>query len=83
MGAILKNYGLEEIVLSAVEAGVDMLMFSNNPLAAKGVEGFKPDPEIPSKVVKIVSDGVKSGRLSAAGIQKSYERVMALKARYL
>lgn len=83
MGAILNNYGLEEIVLSAVEAGVDMLMFSNNPLAAKGVEGFKPDPEIPSKVVKIVSDGVKSGRLSAAGIQRSYERIMALKARYL
>ncbi|MBI3296555.1 MAG: glycoside hydrolase family 3 protein [Elusimicrobia bacterium] len=81
MGAVMKNYGFEEGVVLAVNAGVDLLIFSNNPLAAKGVEGFLPDPDLPARVTKIISDAVAAGRIPASRIEESYRRLKKLKAR--
>ena len=38
MGALQRNYTLEQTVVKALQAGGDLLMFSNNPLALKDVE---------------------------------------------
>ncbi|MDI1320093.1 MAG: glycoside hydrolase family 3 protein, partial [bacterium] len=72
MKAISSHYGLEESVLLAVEAGIDVLCFGNN---------MNYDPAIAAKVVAIIERGVTSGRLSEARINDSCERVLALKRR--
>ena len=72
MGAISAHYGLEHAVLAAVEAGVDLLCFGNN---------LNYDPDIAPKVTGILARAVESGRLTAARIDESCERVLALKRR--
>lgn len=80
MGAIQLNYGLEEAVAQALRAGADMLCVSNNPAAALGVEGFKPEPELPRMVVEMLVKAVKDGRLSQERVDASYRRILKLKA---
>ncbi len=83
MGAIQKNYSFEEIVLLAVEADVDILLFSINTAAQKGInaEDQKPvDANLVDKIVDIIEGGIKSGRLTQGRIEKSYERIMKMKA---
>ena len=70
MKAISSHYGLEQSVLLAVEAGIDVLCFGNN---------MSYDPDIAAKAVAIIERGVTSGRFSEARINESYERVLALK----
>lgn len=71
MRAIAEHYGLEEAVVRAVEAGVDILVFGNN---------LDYDPEIVPKVVDILERGVQSGRISRERIAASYARIRAAKA---
>jgi beta-N-acetylhexosaminidase len=80
MGAIIKNYGFAEAVVLTINAGVDILIFSNNPAAAKGVENFQPDPDLPSKVADIVIRAVRAGNIKPERLEESYRRVMNLKA---
>lgn len=70
MRAIAEHYGLEEAILRAVEAGVDILVFGNN---------LDYDPEIAPKAVEILMRGVQGGRLSAERITASWERIRAVK----
>jgi beta-N-acetylhexosaminidase len=72
MKAISSHYGLEQSVLLAVEAGIDVLCFGNNL-------GY--DPDIAGKAAAIIERGVSTGRLTAARIAESCERVLALKRR--
>lgn len=82
MGAIQKHYNLEEIVLRAIEADVDILLFSTNTAAQKGInqEDKKPaDANLVDKIIGIVEAALQSGRLTEERIQKSYDRVIAMK----
>ena len=71
MGAITKYYGLEEAVTLSINAGVDVLLFSNNQL-------YK-DQVSPEKVISIIEEGVRDGEISLLRINESYRRIQDLK----
>ena len=71
MQAITKHYGLEEAIRLAVNAGVDILCFSNN---IAGSEERTVD-----KVHSIIRAQVESGQIPRERIEQSYRRVMKLK----
>ena len=66
MGAILKNYGIGEACVKAINAGIDMLAVCNDPQAIR--ESF-------DAVVK----AFKSGEISAARIDESLKRIARVK----
>jgi hypothetical protein len=70
MRAITSHYGLEEAVVLAVEAGVDILVFGNN---------LDFDPEYRAQGHGHSGQGRGSGRLSAERIAASYQRIQAAK----
>jgi beta-N-acetylhexosaminidase len=72
MGAIRGYYGYEDAVLTAIEAGVDILAISNNVL-------FEED--VVSRTVLILRQAVAQGRISRARIEQSYARIQRLKQR--
>ena len=72
MGAIAKQYGLEEALKMAILAGCDMLCLSNNG-------GGTYDPELVPHAVEAISQMVERGELSAEDIHASAERIRALK----
>lgn len=80
MGAIQQYYSFEEVVRLGFNAGLDLFMFSNNPLAAQGVVNFKPDSELPLHFQQQVLQLIDSGELSVERVTQSFERVQALKA---
>jgi beta-N-acetylhexosaminidase len=97
MGAIIEHYTLDETIINSLSAGVDQLMFSNNPLAAQP-QGIRhdtaanigtvttgawqvPDINLPEKVSQIISAAVQDGRLPMTVIERAYQRITALKAR--
>ncbi|MEI8320885.1 MAG: glycoside hydrolase family 3 N-terminal domain-containing protein [Alphaproteobacteria bacterium] len=79
MSAIQKHYSFEESIVKAFAAGNDMVIFSNSPAAAKGIETFKPDPLLPEKFIQVVQRAVHSNLLKEESISASFERVMTLK----
>lgn len=81
MGAIQEKYLFEEAVILAVNAGIDILLFSNNPLAWPGSEDFKPEPYIGEKAVEMILKAVGKGYIDAANIRESYERIKRVKER--
>ena len=83
MGSILQHYTLDEAVILALQAGCDMLIFSNNPLSALGVPDFAPDPDLPERVQDIVRRAVKAQRLSYEQIEDSYRRILGLKRKLI
>lgn len=75
MHAISRNYGFEESIKMAINAGADVLLFANN------VPGN--ERRSPSEIHKIISDYVASGNITVARIRESYERIMTLKQKIL
>ena len=71
MHAITRHYGLEEAIKLAVNAGVDILTFSNN---IQGSEDRTVD-----KVHSIIRKYVEDGTIPMARIDESYHRIMNLK----
>ena len=71
MHAITKYFGLEEAVRLAVNAGVDVMCFSNN---IQGSEARTVD-----RVHQIIRGYVDRGEIPVARIEESYRRIMALK----
>jgi beta-N-acetylhexosaminidase len=70
MRAIASQYGLENSVPLAIEAGLDLLCFGNN---------LSYHPDISGRVADIIARAVESGRIPEARIDASCERVLALK----
>lgn len=70
MKAISSHYGLENAVLAALDAGVDLLCFGNN---------MNYDPDIAPKVIALIERAVDDGRLAASRIDESCARILALK----
>lgn len=73
MHAITKHYGFEEAVRKAINAGVDIMTFSNN------ISGS--DLRTVDKVHKIIREMVARGEIKASRIDESYRRIMTLKER--
>lgn len=73
MNAISKYYGLEESICLAINAGIDVLVFSNN------IDVYNPN--IVKDAVDIIVRSVKSGKISEERISQSYERIMNCKSR--
>jgi len=70
MRAISDNYSLEESLLLAINAGVDILLISYN-------EDYKDKLFI--NVINIIKSMVKEGRISEERINESYNRITLLK----
>jgi len=71
MGAITKNYGFEEAVVLAVNAGCDMLVIGNNSQVY--------DESAPYRAVDAIFNAVKTGRISGDSINESYGRITGLR----
>jgi beta-N-acetylhexosaminidase len=71
MGAITDHFGQEEAIEKAINAGCDMLVFSNN------ISVFNDDivPDAVSTIRKLVDEG----KISKERIRQSYNRIMKLK----
>ncbi len=67
MSAIVDHYGLEEAILLAVNAGVDLLVFSNN--------GKDYDPMLPEKALDILVQLVKQDKISSSRMDEAVRRV--------
>jgi beta-N-acetylhexosaminidase len=73
MGAIAQHYGLEIAIEKAINAGVDILMFSNNS------RDFY-DAEAASKAIATIKKLLNEGKITTAQIEKSYQKIIKLKA---
>jgi beta-N-acetylhexosaminidase len=71
MHAITKHYGLSEAVRRAIDAGVDIMCFSNNIAGS--------DTRTVDAVHTIIKDLVATGAISRQRIDESYRRIMRLK----
>jgi beta-N-acetylhexosaminidase len=71
MQAITKHYGLEEAIKLSINAGVDIMCFSNN---IQGNEIRTVD-----KVHSIIKKFVSSGEIPRSRIEESFKRIMELK----
>jgi beta-N-acetylhexosaminidase len=71
MGAV-SDYSLEERVVKAVNAGTDLLMFSNVSLR---------DPQLGPKLHAMIADAVRDGRISRLRIEQAYGKIRLLKRR--
>ncbi|MDD4661683.1 MAG: beta-N-acetylhexosaminidase [Candidatus Pacebacteria bacterium] len=74
MGAIVDNFGFEESIIKAINAGCDLLIFSNN--------NQEYDENIGEKAIKIIKEAIISGQISEERINESYNRIIKLKENY-
>jgi len=74
MGAIVKQFSLEEACVLAVQAGVDILLASNN--SPQG-----DDPHLFQRIYETLVKAVEQGRISSRRIESSCSRITALKKR--
>ncbi|MBN9228785.1 MULTISPECIES: glycoside hydrolase family 3 protein [Legionella] len=70
MKAISDNYGLEQALVLAINAGADMLMFGNN---------LSVPEQNPAQVIDIIEAKVQSGEIRQERINEAYQHILALK----
>lgn len=75
MHAITEHYGLEEAIKRAINAGIDVMTFSNNIVSS--------ELRTVDKVHEIVKHLVATGQISRERINQSYKRIMELKKRFI
>jgi beta-N-acetylhexosaminidase len=71
MKAISARYGFKDAILLAIGAGVDILAFANNSIF---------DPEVAASAIGIIRKAVYDGRIGEKRIDRSYARIIQLKA---
>jgi len=71
MGAISNYYGFEKVIIKAINAGCDIILFSNN--------ASEFDEEIPYKVRDIIYQAVKDEKILKERIIESSDRIYNLK----
>ncbi|MCR4662551.1 MAG: hypothetical protein K5622_01525 [Endomicrobiaceae bacterium] len=71
MKAISDNYSLEDSIITAINAGNDVLIFGNN---------LKYDKDIAKKFNDIVFNAVKEGKISKDRIEESYNKITETKS---
>jgi beta-N-acetylhexosaminidase len=72
MGAVRKSYSLDELVVKAINAGIDLLVFSNVQ---------SEDPDLGVKIHAAIAQAVSDGRISRVRIEKACGKIMLLKRR--
>jgi beta-N-acetylhexosaminidase len=72
MGAVSDDFPVEERVIKAINAGTDVLVFSNVGLR---------DAELGPRLHEIIAEAVRDGRIKRARIEKAYGKIMLLKRR--
>lgn len=72
MGAITQHYGFEEAVVLAINAGVDVLVFSNNITL--------DDLTSAGNLHSLIKQAVDDGRIDSTRIATSYRRILRLKS---
>ena len=72
MRAISDNYGLENALTMAINAGADMLIFGNQLTD----DGKEQDPQ---EIIDIIANKVAQGEISEARINDAYQRIIHLK----
>lgn len=72
MGAISNNYGFEQAIELAINAGTDILLYRTNE---------RDNVSLVRKVTDIVEQKVISGTISAGRIDDAYDKIMTLKQR--
>lgn len=70
MGAIEKNYELNEVVSLAINAGENILLFSNRE---------KPDKDLAKKISLEIKRGLVDGDILTENIVNSYNKIIKLK----
>jgi beta-N-acetylhexosaminidase len=75
MAAITSHYGLDEAMVLAVNAGVDILLYTTN-LDSAG-------HSLAGRIVDVLERHVQEGTIPVARIDASYARIMALKGTYV
>jgi beta-N-acetylhexosaminidase len=75
MAAISDNYGFEDSIVLAINAGCDIVYFFNNTS-----EGY--DKDIAYKVRDAIFDAVKNGKIKEERITESYNRIINLKKQF-
>jgi len=73
MNAIRARYDLETAVVTAINAGVDVLLLGNT---------LAYDETSPQRVSKMITDAVARGVIARAQITRAYQRICALKAKW-
>ena len=73
MGAIAQHYGLEDAAVRALDAGVDVLLISQNM--------GRVDDRAAERVVAAITRAIAEGRLSESAITAAVARVDTLRAR--
>jgi beta-N-acetylhexosaminidase len=71
MGAITENYGQEEAIEKAINAGCDILVFSNNTTSYN--ENVVPE------AVAMILELIDEGKITEERIYQSYQRIIELK----
>jgi beta-N-acetylhexosaminidase len=74
MQAISSQYGIEQSLQKAIDAGVDVLMFSNN---IKGVQKYAPE-----SIHSIIKTLVINGKITPERIDQSFRRIMQMKEKW-
>jgi len=72
MNAIAKNYGLEEALEKSINAGVDIILFSNN-----GRDSY--NKKTVPQAIAIIKKLIKEGKISRQRIDESYARIQKMK----
>lgn len=80
MGAIQKYHGERETVVRALQAGNDLLVFSNSAYAAREVAGFTPRYDLGRHVADLVLDAIERGELTRQQVEASWRRLAWLRA---
>ncbi len=73
MGAIKDHYSLRDTVIHAIEAGSDILLFTNDDGFLESTDSF------PLKIAAIVEEALITGELSEDLIDQAYERILRMK----
>lgn len=66
MKAMTKHYGIEEVPVRALNAGVDLLLYCN-------------DPEVPPQAIEAILEATAQGTLSEETLKESYQRILDFK----
>jgi len=72
MEAVAQYYVYEQVVLLALQAGVDVLVIANQ---------LQCDPDLAAKMIAIVRKLLNEGKLTPARIDESYARIVKFKER--
>lgn len=74
MKAISHHYGMEQAIFLAIQAGVDILLFSNQ---------YPYDPNLAEIISQIIQKLVQNKAISPTRIKNSYDKILQLKKSYV